>query len=89
MSDKCDPAQQSVAYVTVRVPRNGAQPVFAEAVYNVNVKETDALGTDVITVTASDEDEVRRNRGRLLVYSIGKMKLEMNVGKMKLEMNVG
>ena len=56
--DRCDPAQRSVAFVTVNVPRNEAQPIFVSHVYNVNINENVPLGADILNVHASDEDKV-------------------------------
>ena len=58
--DVCAPAERSVAFVRVSVPRNGGQPVFPQAVYTARVPDTEQPGSTVTVVAATDTDSVSR-----------------------------
>ena len=50
---------QATATVTVSVERNPSTPQYAESQYSVTVDEKHALGEHVLTVQATDEDQVK------------------------------
>ena len=48
--------QTAYATVNITVLRNQFAPVFERQLYEVNVQETLSLGTQVVQVTATDQD---------------------------------
>ena len=46
------------SYVTVIVQRNQNSPIFFPSTYTERIPETTAIGTDVVTVAATDNDTI-------------------------------
>lgn len=56
--DTAYPDQTTTATVAIAVSRNEFAPVFTQSPYRVTINETLALGTCILTVSASDQDGV-------------------------------
>lgn len=57
------------AYVRVFISDvNDNKPVFAQRLYEVHVDENADVGLAIVTVSANDEDEGKRDEARLVVF---------------------
>ena len=59
MYDTAYPEQTSTATVPISVTRNDAAPIFSQAEYSTEIAETQRLGSSVLQLTATDNDQVR------------------------------
>ena len=57
--DTAYPDQTSTATVPVQVTRNDAAPIFSRSEYETELAENQRLGSSVLQLLATDDDDVR------------------------------
>ena len=62
--DTAYPDQTSTAEVPILVTRNDAAPIFSQAEYRTEIAESHRLGSSVLKLDASDNDNVSVNKIR-------------------------
>ncbi|XP_062595025.1 cadherin EGF LAG seven-pass G-type receptor 3-like, partial [Saccostrea cucullata] len=59
--DGGSPPRSATAIATINIQRNLNHPVFTQTDYSISIYETQQVGQNVITVTATDADQIRPN----------------------------
>lgn len=59
--DTVNPENPGFANITINVQRNVNSPRFVQSDYSTNILETTAVGTTVVMLTATDDDQVCLN----------------------------
>lgn len=56
--DGGSPPRSATAIATINIQRNLNAPVFAQADYNRTIYENQQVGLDIVTITATDADQI-------------------------------